>query len=133
MKFPKKPISEVQALERIREITEEDGLIRNIQGAVFGMVVEPPSLALKLYTDFLGTNYAYQSMVYPGIVRLEKEAISMLADFCGLEGATGDIVAGGTMANTMALKAARDKSKKKNLNVVLPDTAHPSFSQACQD
>ena len=131
MKFPKKSMSEVEVLEKIREITKEDGLVRKINGGILGMVSEPSGLALKLYSEFLETNYLYGSAIYPGIVRLEREAISMLADFCGCEKATGDIVSGGSAANILAEKAARDKAKKENPNVVIPATAHPSLIKGC--
>jgi len=51
----------------------------------------------------------------------------MIADLCGCAKATGDIVSGGTTANILALKAARDGAVKKNPNVVMPATAHPSL------
>ena len=56
----------------------------------------------------------------------------MIADLCGCAKATGDIVSGGTTANILALKAARDGAVKKNPNVVMPATAHPSLLKGCQ-
>ena len=100
MGFPKKTISETEAIEQIREITKEDALVRDIRGGILAMAIEPSGLAKRLYSEFLGTNYLYGRM-YPGIARLEREAVSMIADFCGGEQATGDIVSGGTAANIL--------------------------------
>ena len=126
MGFPRTPISEAEAIEQIREITEADASVKNDHGGILAMAFEPSDLAMRLYSEFLETNYFYGRM-YPGIARLEREAVSMIADLCGCAKATGDIVSGGTTANILALKAARDGAVKKNPNVVMPATAHPSL------
>jgi len=82
MGFPRKSISETEAIEQIRQITKEDARVGDIHGGVLVMAFEPSGLAKRLYSEFLGTNYLYGRM-YPRIARLEREAVSMIAHFCG--------------------------------------------------
>jgi len=84
-----------------------------------------PSLGLEVYKMFIG--------YYPRPDHLQQEAVDMIVDFLGSKDATGDIVAGGTEANTMAVRAAFITSgRKSGSNLLIPETVHPwSFQRAC--
>ena len=49
MGFPRTPISEAEAIEQIREITESDASVKNDQGGILAMAFEPSDLAMRLY------------------------------------------------------------------------------------
>ena len=87
-------------------------------------------LAEKAYRMFFDSNLGDKG-VFPGTAQLEREVIKELASLLHGENATGFIVSGGTEANLMALLAARNTSKVKNPEVILPKSAHFSFTKIC--
>jgi tyrosine decarboxylase/aspartate 1-decarboxylase len=87
-------------------------------------------LAEKAYRMFFDSNLGDKG-VFPGTAQLEREVIKELASLLQGENATGFIVSGGTEANLMALLAARNASKVKNPEVILPKSAHFSFTKIC--
>ncbi len=63
--------------------------------------------------------------------RLEKEVINQLATLLHGKNCVGSIVSGGTEANLLALLAARNKAGANQPEVVLPESAHFSFTKIC--
>jgi len=99
-------------------------------GRIIGsMCTFPHPLARKVYTRFLDRNLG-DSGLFPAVVKLEKETISMLGALLSNPNASGHIVTGGTEANTLALWTAKKLSKKKHCNVIVPASAHYSFDKA---
>ena len=63
--------------------------------------------------------------------QIEKEVVHELATLLQGENAAGFVVSGGTEANLMALLAARNMAKIDQPEVVLPKSAHFSFTKIC--
>jgi tyrosine decarboxylase/aspartate 1-decarboxylase len=94
------------------------------------MCTIPHPLAEKAYRMFLESNLG-DAGLFPGTVQLEKESIKALAELLHCKNAGGFIVSGGTEANLLALLAARNIAKVKEPEVVLPQSAHFSFTKIC--
>lgn len=89
--------------------------------------------------DFLGAvinEYAGVSFASPGAVAMENELINWLKNlFSFPESAVGNLASGGSIANMIALTAARDKYKVKNQQIqksviYLSSQAHHSIKKA---
>jgi tyrosine decarboxylase/aspartate 1-decarboxylase len=94
------------------------------------MCTKPHPTAEKAYRLFLSSNLGDPGL-FPGSVRLEKEVISELATLLHGENCDGHIVSGGTEANLTALLAARNMANVRSPEVVLPQSAHFSFTKIC--
>jgi len=99
-------------------------------GRIIGsMCTSSHPLARKVCARFLDRNLG-DSGLFPAVAKLEKETISMLGALLSNPEASGHIVTGGTEANTLALWAARNLSKKNHCEVIVPASAHYSFDKA---
>lgn len=100
-------------------------------GKIIGsMCTNPHPLAKKVYTHYIDRNIGDPGL-FPGVVELEREAIQMLGVLLSNPKASGNIVTGGTEANTLALWAAKKlANKEKNCEVIVPVSAHCSFDKA---
>ena len=87
-------------------------------------------MAKKAYQMFFESNLG-DSGLFPGTAQLEKEVIRNLPLFFMEENAAGFVVSGGTEANLMALLAARNIANIAYPEVVLPESAHFSFTKIC--
>jgi tyrosine decarboxylase/aspartate 1-decarboxylase len=91
------------------------------------MCTAPHEFAKEVYSMFMDSNLG-DAGLFKGTKELEEKVISSLRELLGLRTAYGHIVTGGTEANILALWAARNESKKKN--VIVPETAHFSIEKA---
>lgn len=100
-------------------------------GKIIGsMCTSPHPLARKVYAQFVDKNIGDPGL-FPGVAELEKETIQMLGVLLSNPKASGNIVTGGTEANTLALWAAKKlANKEKNCEVIVPVSAHCSFDKA---
>lgn len=94
------------------------------------MCSKPHAVAKAAHQLFLEANLGDPGL-FPGTVKLEREAIRYLTELLNGKNAVGFIVTGGTEANLLALLAARNKAKTNNPEVVLPQSAHFSFNKIC--
>jgi len=94
------------------------------------MCTKPHPLAKKAYQMFFESNLG-DSGLFSGSALLEKEVVNQLATLLQNKNAAGFIVSGGTEANLMALLAARNITKNNQPEVVLPESAHFSFTKIC--
>jgi len=94
------------------------------------MCTKPHPLAKKAFQTFFESNLGDPGL-FPGSVQLEKEVIRELATLLHREKAVGFITSGGTEANLMALMAARNIAKINQPEVILPESAHFSFTKIC--
>jgi tyrosine decarboxylase/aspartate 1-decarboxylase len=113
----------------LREQTKNDAWVRNL--TIMNMSHDYPSIAIKLYTEFLETDMG-QLHEFQGLLKLEREAIHMLVDFFGDPSATGDVTSGGTEGNILAMRAAKKLHPKTKPNMIAPVTAHPSFDKGAE-
>ena len=133
VKFPAKGTDEKAVLSHLEDYKKRASLYRF--GKNWGMGFYPPQIAMKAYDEFVDSNMIYAALgagnPFPGITDMENENISMMGSVLGHEGAVGNITIGGTEANILALKVAREKSRRTNGSVVMAITAHPSLVKGC--
>jgi tyrosine decarboxylase/aspartate 1-decarboxylase len=116
-------------LAELKRISEKDR--RYDDGKILcSMCTKPHPLAEKAYRLFLSSNLGDPGL-FPGSAQLEKEVISELATLLHGENCVGYLVSGGTEANLMALLAARNMARASQPEVVLPESAHFSFTKIC--
>lgn len=117
----------LKELEKIRLQNQryEDGKI------LCSMCTKPHPIAEKAYKLFFSTNLGDPGL-FSGSTRLEREVIDQLAGLLHGENCKGFIVSGGTEANLMALLAARNLTQIAQPEVILPESAHFSFTKVCK-
>jgi glutamate/tyrosine decarboxylase-like PLP-dependent enzyme len=108
-------------------------------GRVFAYVYhagpEAEALCKAAYMRFLTEN-ALDPTVFPSLLRLENEVVSMVTNrLGGNENSRGSVTSGGTESIILAVKTARDAFQAAHPTidtpeVVLPETAHASFKKA---
>jgi len=94
------------------------------------MCTKPHPIAEKAYQLYLSSNLGDPGL-FPGSVQLEKEVITELSTLLHGENSVGFLVSGGTEANLLALFAARNMAHINQPEVVLPQSAHFSFTKIC--
>ena len=116
----------LEELKRLRALDRRysDGKI------LCSMCTEPHPLAEKAYRMFFDSNLGDLGL-FPGSAQIEKEVIHQLSSLLNGKNATGFVVSGGTEANLMALLAARSMANVRQPEVVLPQSAHFSFTKIC--
>jgi tyrosine decarboxylase/aspartate 1-decarboxylase len=100
-------------------------------GQILGsMCTKPLALTIKLYHQFFDRNLGDPGL-WRGTWKLEREAIKILGGLLHNPKATGYIVTGGTEANLMAMRIARNAHHfNGNPEIIVPCSAHASFDKA---
>ncbi len=125
--------SKTEVFERLKEFKKKDMTHRS--GRILGsMCTCPHPVGLKAYQMFLESNLGDPGL-FSGTKAMEDEVILMLGDLLGKRDIHGHIITGGTEANIMAMRAARNTSRLKNPKItepeiVVPRSAHFSFKKA---
>lgn len=127
-----KPIDKSIILKELEEFKSLD--FKYSDGRILGsMCSEAHPFAKQVFTDFLDSNLGDPGL-FRGTYQIEKEVIHLLASLLSFEDACGNIVTGGTEANLMAMRAARNYARKyksiEDAELILPKTAHFSFKKA---
>ena len=127
-----KPIDKQDILNELNELHELDHDYSD--GRILGsMCTEAHPFAKEVYCKFLDTNLGDPGL-FKGTKRIENEVIKSIGELLSLDNAYGNIVTGGTEANIMAIRAARNHARKyKGITdgeIILPDSAHFSFKKA---
>lgn len=87
------------------------------------------------FTSYLTEN-GLDPTVFPSALRLETEVVRMAANHLhGDDAVVGSFTSGGTESIMLAVKAARDRARRRNPDVtrpelLLPETAHAAFQKA---
>ncbi len=124
-----KGLNKKKVLAELKRIHEQDQQYDD--GKILcSMCTKPHPIAEKAYQLFLSSNLG-DPRLFPGSAQLEKEVISQLATLLHGENCVGHLVSGGTEANLMALLAARNMAQLNQPEVVLPESAHFSFTKIC--
>jgi tyrosine decarboxylase / aspartate 1-decarboxylase len=125
----RKGLSSKHVFEELKKIHDLDNHYDS--GRILcSMCTKPHPLAEKAYRLLFESNLG-DSGLFPGSAQLEREVVDQLADLLQSKGAVGFIVSGGTEANLLALLAARNMAKNSHPEVVLPESAHFSFTKIC--
>ena len=127
-----KPIDKQDILNELEELHALDHDYRD--GRILGsMCTEAHPFAKEVYCKFLDTNLGDPGL-FKGTKQIENEVIKSIGELLSLENAYGNIVTGGTEANLMAIRAARNHARKYNGiidgEIIIPDSAHFSFKKA---
>jgi len=110
----------------LARIVEED-VGRFTLRALGSMCSKPLPIAKIAYMIGIESNVG-DAGVWKGVARLEKEVVEDLGALLSNPKAVGAIVSGGTEANLLALWAARNYTKKRE--VIVPASCHVSFYKA---
>ena len=127
-----KPVDKKIILEELEELHKLD--YDYADGRILGsMCTEAHPFAKEVYCKFLDTNLGDPGL-FRGTKTIEKKVIESIGKMLSLDNAYGNIVTGGTEANLMAIRAARNHARKyKGITdgeIIIPDSAHLSFKKA---
>ncbi|MFC6836548.1 tyrosine decarboxylase MfnA [Halomarina ordinaria] len=95
------------------------------------MCTRPHPAARAAAERFLATNPGDPG-TYESVAALEREAVERLGRVASLPDPEGYVTSGGTEANLQAVRIARNRARGRtdDPNVVVPESAHFSFSKA---
>ena len=127
-----KPMAEEKILKELSEFHQLD--YDYSDGKILGsMCTEAHPFAKKVYYDFLNTNLGDPGL-FKGTKLIEDKVIKAIGELLSIENPYGHIVTGGTEANLMAIRAARNHARKYkglvNGEIIIPESAHFSFKKA---
>lgn len=124
----KKRIRKQKISEKLQKFKREDMNYKS--GRILGsMCTCPHEVGVEAYYMFLESNLG-DSGLFKGTRQMEKEVIEMLGELLGKRDVCGHVITGGTEANIMAMRAARNSSDVKNPEIIIPKSAHFSFKKA---
>ncbi|MDO5850098.1 MAG: tyrosine decarboxylase MfnA [Methanobacteriaceae archaeon] len=103
-------------------------------GKILGsMCTEAHPIAKEAFFKFFESNLGDPGL-FKGTKILEDKALKLLGSILSIENPAGHIVTGGTEANIMAMRSARNIARdKKGINngeIIIPKSAHFSFKKA---
>jgi tyrosine decarboxylase/aspartate 1-decarboxylase len=100
-------------------------------GSILGsMCTEPLELAKEIYVKYISKNLGDPGL-FLGTAELEEELILEIGDLFGNRNIIGTFTSGGSEANLIAMRIARNlRPDIKNPEVVVPTSAHLSFDKA---
>ena len=127
-----KPIDRDVILKELSEIHKLDHDYAD--GRILGsMCTEAHPFAKEVYCTFLDTNLGDPGL-FKGTKFIENQVIKSIGELFSLDNPYGNIVTGGTEANIMAIRAARNHARKyKGIvdgEIIIPESAHFSFKKA---
>ena len=127
-----KPVDKEIILKELEEFHNLD--YDYADGRILGsMCTEAHPFAKEVYCKFLDTNLGDPGL-FKGTKAIENKVIDSIGEILSLDKAYGNIVTGGTEANLMAIRAARNHARKyKGIvdgEIIIPDSAHFSFKKA---
>jgi len=127
-----KPTDKEVILKELYELHELD--YNYSDGRILGsMCTEAHPFAKEVYYKFLDTNLGDPGL-FKGTKLIEEKVIQSIGNLLSLDKAYGNIVTGGTEANIIAIRAARNHARKyKGIvdgEIIIPDSAHFSFKKA---
>ena len=132
--LPKKGMSPEAVLEQLQAHRGQDVDWKG--GRTFSLVYYAGERVMQLlhdaYSMFMAEN-GLSPMAFPSLKQMENEVVAMTADMLhGGEPAAGSMTSGGTESIFMAMKTAREWSRKHRPHVakpkiIAPVSAHPAF------
>lgn len=137
--FPAKGSSKEDVLATLETARNDD--IQWQEGKAFSLVYDAGEAITELlktaYTMYFSEN-ALNPTAFPSLRKFESEVVGMAADLLGGDGnVVGNMTSGGTESCMLAVKTARDwflaqYPQIHEVEIILPDTAHPAFEKAAQ-
>ncbi len=104
------------------------------EGRILGsMCTESESIAQFVFYKFINTNLGDPGL-FKGTKLIEENTVKLIGSLVSIDNPYGHIVTGGTEANLMAMRAARNYARRyKNIDngeIIIPKSAHFSFKKA---
>ena len=127
-----KPKSKEEIFEELEQYQKKD--MKYSDGRILGsMCTEAEPIAKEVFYKFINSNLGDPGL-FPGTKAIEDKAIKMIGSLVSIDNPYGHIVTGGTEANLMAMRAARNYARRyKNITepeMIVPKSAHFSFKKA---
>jgi tyrosine decarboxylase/aspartate 1-decarboxylase len=128
-----KGISKTEVFKKLREFKDRD--MTYSSGKILGsMCTFPHPVGLEAYQMFMGSNLGDPGL-FKGTKSMETDVIRLLGDLLGKRDIHGNIITGGTEANIMAMRAARNFTLQEDPTItdpeiIVPKSAHFSFKKA---
>ena len=126
------PMDKEDILKELSELHKLD--YDYADGRILGsMCTQAHPFAKVVYCKFLDSNLGDPGL-FKGTKYLEDEVVKSIGNLLSLDEAYGNLVTGGTEANIMAVRAARNHARKyKGIvdgEIIIPSSAHFSFKKA---
>ncbi len=122
-------LDEQQVFNQILKILKTNDMSYDSGQILGSMCTKPLALTIKLYQQFFDRNLGDPGL-WRGTWKLEREAVTILGSLLHNPTATGYIVTGGTEANLMAMRIARNSHFNGHPEIIVPCSAHASFDKA---
>lgn len=127
-----KPISEEELFKELNYYRSMD--CKYSDGKILGsMCTEPHSIAKKAFFKFFESNLGDPGL-FKGTKLIEDKTLNLIASILSIDNPAGHIVTGGTEANLMAMRAAKNMARSEkgisNGEIIVPKSAHFSFKKA---
>jgi tyrosine decarboxylase / aspartate 1-decarboxylase len=125
-------LSKRQVFDMLNEFQKKD--LKYSSGRILGsMCTCAHPVAREAYQNFLESNLGDPGL-FEGTKSLEDEVIAMLGELLGKKDVYGHVITGGTEANLMAMRAARNHARAEKAifhgEIIAPKSAHFSFKKA---
>ena len=135
--FPQKGMSSEEIHDLLDTYGQND--IKNSRGRLFTYFYDPGIKELEDFQDIFlkfSNRNGMDYHAFPSTLKLENDVVAMMGSLLhGSDNVAGTFTTGGTESIILAMKAARDTFLEKHTGVpevILPVTAHPSFSKAIE-
>jgi sphinganine-1-phosphate aldolase len=135
--FPQKGMSSEEIRDLLNTYGQKD--IKNSRGRLFTYFYDPGIKELDDFQDIFlkfSNRNGMDYHAFPSTLKLENDVVAMMGSLLhGSDNVAGTFTTGGTESIILAMKAARDTFLEKHTaipEVILPVTAHPSFSKAIE-
>lgn len=127
-----KPVSREEIFKQLDEFQSMD--CKYSDGRILGsMCTEAHPIAKETFFRFIDSNLGDPGL-FEGTKLIEEEVLKMIGSFLSIDNPSGHIVTGGTEANIMAIRAARNIARdEKGITdgeIIVPESAHFSFKKA---
>ncbi len=126
------PVSKDLILKELDQLQSMD--LKYSDGRILGsMCTEAHPFSKKIFCNFLDSNLG-DAGLFKGSKIIEDSVINSIGELLSADEVCGNIVTGGTEANIMAIRAARNHARKyKGITdgeIIIPESAHFSFKKA---
>ncbi len=127
-----KPLSHDEIFNQLDKFQAMD--CKYSDGRILGsMCTEAHPIAKEAFFKFIDSNLGDPGL-FKGTKLIEDEVLKMIGSILSIENPAGHMVTGGTEANIMAIRAARNMARDnkgiKNGELIVPKSAHFSFKKA---
>ncbi|MHA1695081.1 MAG: tyrosine decarboxylase MfnA [Candidatus Helarchaeota archaeon] len=121
-------VPEKEIILRLTKLLKDDK--KYDSGRILGsMCTKPLTIAIKIYQDFFDKNLGDPGL-FPATWAIERDVIRMMSTLLNNPNGVGYCCSGGTEANLIAMRMARNSHDIKHPEIIVPLSAHASFDKA---